>query len=276
MSNINAYKFDERRCLQTPGQSVMNRISYQSYLEAARQHGREKNVENGWSEEPFILRVGIDRGNPWCDDGGYCMPQFGPIGESNLRNNFTQVTLQCTDELFTQPRGYENTGCIPAQPKTINAAVVKQSYQFPTQMRTGILTRDAGTTPADTLGVDPTHSAAIRQLERHAAEPGASPDLLALFADRPAGPWPQARRPRPPAARADRAAAAALPRADRILFMRGDEVLGHAAWSEVAEAWFGSTDPLPGYPPRYLAERFPEDWQLGGIDLQPWPGPPPE
>jgi hypothetical protein len=65
----------------------------------------------------------------------------------------------------------------------------------------------------------------------------------------------------------------ALPKADAIVLRRGDEVLGIASWDKVREALPGQLRPLPGYPPRFLATDFPDDWQLGGLDLAPWQEP---
>ncbi len=64
----------------------------------------------------------------------------------------------------------------------------------------------------------------------------------------------------------------ALPRADAIILERDDgEVLGWARWDAVAKPL--RLRALPGYPTRYLATTFPEDWQLGSLDLQPWTPP---
>jgi hypothetical protein len=72
-------------------------------------------------------------------------------------------------------------------------------------------------------------------------------------------------------------APAGLPKADAIVFVREDETLGWAEWHAVAAALPGELDPLPNvYPSRHLAAEFPEDWQLSGMDLEPWEGPLPE
>jgi hypothetical protein len=70
-------------------------------------------------------------------------------------------------------------------------------------------------------------------------------------------------------------AAVALPKADAIVFQRGGETLGLADWDDVLRALPKSLKPMPGYPPRFLATDFPEEWQLGEIDLEPWTGPGP-
>jgi hypothetical protein len=65
----------------------------------------------------------------------------------------------------------------------------------------------------------------------------------------------------------------ALPKADGIVFRRGGEVLGWAPWEDVERALPGALKALPGYPLRFLGTDFPEDWQLGTLDLRPWQGP---
>jgi hypothetical protein len=65
----------------------------------------------------------------------------------------------------------------------------------------------------------------------------------------------------------------ALPKADLIVMRRGDEVLGYTEWETVARALPGELKPLPGYPARFLAADFPEEWRLGDLDLKPWSGP---
>ena len=67
---------------------------------------------------------------------------------------------------------------------------------------------------------------------------------------------------------------AALPKADAILLKRGAGTLGVARWDDVTRALGPSAlAPMPGYPARYLALDFPEEWQLGGLALSPWSGP---
>jgi len=69
--------------------------------------------------------------------------------------------------------------------------------------------------------------------------------------------------------------ACALPKADAIVFVRQGEVLGIASWEDVVSKLPGVLDPLPGYPVRFLASSFPEDWQLAALDLKRWGPPPP-
>jgi len=52
-------------------------------------------------------------------------------------------------------------------------------------------------------------------------------------------------------------------------------VLGIASWEDVVSKLPGVLDPLPGYPLRFLASSFPEDWQLAALDLKRWGPPPP-
>jgi hypothetical protein len=66
---------------------------------------------------------------------------------------------------------------------------------------------------------------------------------------------------------------APLPKADAIILRRGDETLGWAEWDVVARALPHDLKALPSYPPRFLATDFPEEWQLGDLDLKPWNGP---
>ena len=70
----------------------------------------------------------------------------------------------------------------------------------------------------------------------------------------------------------------ALPKADSILLRRGAVTLGLVAWDDLERSMPGQLKRMPGYPARYLAADFPEDWQLGMLDLKPWneprgPGP---
>lgn len=67
----------------------------------------------------------------------------------------------------------------------------------------------------------------------------------------------------------------ALPKADAILFRREGEILGYTGWDEVVAALPGALEPMPGYPTRYLAADFPEDWQVATLELRPWDLPPP-
>jgi hypothetical protein len=62
----------------------------------------------------------------------------------------------------------------------------------------------------------------------------------------------------------------ALPKADTIVLRRGAKTLGLAAWDDLLRAVPGVLEQGPGYPTRYLALDFPEDWQLAGVELRPW------
>ena len=65
----------------------------------------------------------------------------------------------------------------------------------------------------------------------------------------------------------------ALPKADTIILVRGAEIVGACTWASVAGAPGTRLEALPGYPTRYLATDFPEEWQFGAMDLKPWGGP---
>src|SRR5262245_3551263 len=60
----------------------------------------------------------------------------------------------------------------------------------------------------------------------------------------------------------------ALPIADAVVLEREGEVLGVAPWQRVVEAL--NLKAVPGYPTRYLAPDFPEEWQMGQFGLKPW------
>ena len=62
-------------------------------------------------------------------------------------------------------------------------------------------------------------------------------------------------------------APAALARADFIQFRRGDLQLGFAPWPEVMELVGAGIEESPGYPLRYRAPDFPEDWQLAALGV---------
>jgi hypothetical protein len=69
---------------------------------------------------------------------------------------------------------------------------------------------------------------------------------------------------------------AAFPKAEAVIFVGGSEVaLGFAPWESVQRALSGSSraTPKPDYPTRYVVTDFPEDWQMGMLDLKPWGGP---
>ena len=59
----------------------------------------------------------------------------------------------------------------------------------------------------------------------------------------------------------------ALAHADLIQFRRGDEVLGMAPWQKVADTLGDALEAIPGYPARFRAMDFPEDWQLSQMEL---------
>lgn len=71
----------------------------------------------------------------------------------------------------------------------------------------------------------------------------------------------------------------ALPKSDAIVLKRGATLLGIVAWDDVVQTLPGTLTKLAGYPPRFLAADFPEDWQVGMLQVQPWKppldGPPP-
>ena len=62
----------------------------------------------------------------------------------------------------------------------------------------------------------------------------------------------------------------ALPPADLVVLVRDGVTLGYAEWGGVVQALPNALDPLPTYPPRFLAADFPEEWQLGALDLKTW------
>jgi hypothetical protein len=69
----------------------------------------------------------------------------------------------------------------------------------------------------------------------------------------------------------------ALPKADAVVLVRDGTTLGFVAWDHLVETLPDALSLVPGYPPRYIASSFPEDWQLGGLELSPWQDPrPPE
>jgi hypothetical protein len=65
----------------------------------------------------------------------------------------------------------------------------------------------------------------------------------------------------------------ALPKADGIVLRRGNTDLGLVAWEDFVATLPGTLTKLGGYPARYLASDFPEDWQLGMLELRPWKPP---
>ena len=65
-----------------------------------------------------------------------------------------------------------------------------------------------------------------------------------------------------------------LPKADRIVFQRGRAVLGSVRWALLVDKFPFLLKDAPGFPPRFLAPRFPEDWQLEMIGLDPPDGSP--
>lgn len=62
-------------------------------------------------------------------------------------------------------------------------------------------------------------------------------------------------------------APAALAHADLVQFRRGDDVLGMAPFQKVADVLGDALEPIPGYPARFRAMAFPEDWQLTQMEL---------
>jgi hypothetical protein len=65
----------------------------------------------------------------------------------------------------------------------------------------------------------------------------------------------------------------ALPKTDVIVLLREGRVLGQVAWDDLKRVLPGQLEALPGYPVGHAALDFPEDWQLGQVDLKPWEGP---
>ena len=59
----------------------------------------------------------------------------------------------------------------------------------------------------------------------------------------------------------------ALAHADLVQFRRGEEILGMAPWQKVADTMGDALEPIPGYPARFRAMTFPEDWQLAQMEL---------
>lgn len=63
---------------------------------------------------------------------------------------------------------------------------------------------------------------------------------------------------------------AALPKADAVVFRQGGETLGIAPWAQVERVFGGTLVTTLGYPSRYVADHFPDRWQLELLDLKPW------
>lgn len=61
----------------------------------------------------------------------------------------------------------------------------------------------------------------------------------------------------------------ALPRADRIVLRQNGRVLGVARWTELVAKLPHLLREAPGHPPRFIANHFPEDWQLSMLALDP-------
>jgi hypothetical protein len=62
----------------------------------------------------------------------------------------------------------------------------------------------------------------------------------------------------------------ALPKADAVVFEKDGETLGIAPWDDVKKKLPGALRPAAGYPTRFMAHDFPEDWRLAVLDLKPW------
>ena len=60
-----------------------------------------------------------------------------------------------------------------------------------------------------------------------------------------------------------------LPKADRIVFRQKGRVLGTARWAGLVAKLPHLLKEAPGYPPRFIANRFPEDWQMQMIAFDP-------
>lgn len=62
----------------------------------------------------------------------------------------------------------------------------------------------------------------------------------------------------------------ALPKADAIVLRRGAKTLGLVMWDDLVRAVPGAIHEGQGYPLRHVALDFPEDWQLGDVEIRPW------
>jgi hypothetical protein len=67
----------------------------------------------------------------------------------------------------------------------------------------------------------------------------------------------------------------ALPKADLIVLAHEEEAFCACAWEDVVAAPGVSLEEAPGYPTRFVAATFPEEWQIEAMRPQPWNGPPP-
>ena len=59
----------------------------------------------------------------------------------------------------------------------------------------------------------------------------------------------------------------ALAHADLVQFRRGETILGMAPWQKVVDVLGDALEPIPGYPTRFRAMAFPEEWQLSAMEL---------
>ena len=62
----------------------------------------------------------------------------------------------------------------------------------------------------------------------------------------------------------------ALPKADAVVLVRGAQTLGIVPWDDLLRCLPGELQPMPGYPPRWMAHTFPAPWQVGTLPLEPW------
>lgn len=65
----------------------------------------------------------------------------------------------------------------------------------------------------------------------------------------------------------------ALPKADRIAFRQAGRMLGTTPWATLVAKHPDLLEEAPGYPPRFIARGFPEEWQMKSIPLDPLDGP---
>lgn len=63
-------------------------------------------------------------------------------------------------------------------------------------------------------------------------------------------------------------APAAIAKADYVRLERGEELLVMAPWSRIMEVLGHTLEEMPGYPTRYRAMDFPEDWQIAQVDAK--------
>jgi hypothetical protein len=63
-----------------------------------------------------------------------------------------------------------------------------------------------------------------------------------------------------------------LPVVDQVVLVRGGRALGTVPFERLLAEMPHLFEADGGYPPRYVAYEFPEDWQLGALALDPPPG----